>query len=223
MKKNTPKAKSPSAKETLVAFILDKSGSMGTVRQATISGFNEYVGTLRKDKKSKYAMSFTLFDTNVEKRHVSEPLSSVEDLTEATYRPDGMTALYDAAMQTISETEKVAKKGQPVLCVIMTDGEENSSKEYTEKELKAKIGELEKKNWTFVFLGANQDAWAVGQKFGMSHTNVANYHSTDVGTRGAFAKVAANTMMYAQSASMGGGGGASFFTKEDQDALDSTK
>jgi len=220
MKKNTPKAKSPSSKETLVAFVLDKSGSMSSVRQATISGFNEYVGTLRKDKKSKYAMSFTLFDTNVEKRHVNEPLSSVENLTEVNYRPDGMTALYDAAMQTITETEKVAKKGQPVLCVIMTDGEENSSKEYTEKDLKAKTGELEKKGWTFVFLGANQDAWAVGQKFGMSQANVANYHSTVAGTRGAFAAVAMNTVAYSAG---GGAGGSKFFTTEDQEALDNTK
>jgi len=223
MKKTIPNPKSPSkaSKETLVTFILDKSGSMSSVAQATISGFNEYVDTLRGDKKSKYAMSLTLFDTTVEKVYANEEIKDVPELSSTNYRPGGGTALYDAAVQTIKETEKSLKTGQKVLCVIMTDGQENSSKEFTDKDLKEAMARLEKKgNWTFVFLGANQDSYAVAQQFGLSAQNVSNYNSSDIGTRGTFSKMATNTTMYAASASLNT---QSFFSKEDQQDLENTK
>jgi len=85
--------------ETLVAFILDKSGSMVACEDATVSGFNEYIGTLQK-KKEKFLFSLTLFDTEVTHPHVNTPLKDVKELDRESYRPDGMTALRDAKFLT---------------------------------------------------------------------------------------------------------------------------
>ncbi len=214
-------AKKSAKSETLIVFILDKSGSMGSIQDATISGFNEYVGTLRKDKNTNYSMSLTLFDTEFEQRYSNTPLSKVADLSRENYRPDGSTALYDAACTTMADTAKSVEKNQKVLCVIMTDGEENSSKEYTDKEMKAKIKELEKTgHWSFVFLGANQDSYLVGKKFGLSAQNVANFNATGASAGMVMRTMATNTVMYAASAN---NTTADFFSKKDQDDLEKTK
>lgn len=205
--------------ETLVNFILDKSGSMDSVKKATISGFNEYLQTLKKDG-NKYSFSLTLFDTMVETPYTNEDIKNVDDLTDKTYLPSGGTALYDAACATIAKVEKKVKKNQKVLTIIMTDGEENSSQEYSEKELKAKIAELEKTSkWSFVFLGANQDSWATAQKFGIAQMNVANFGSNTRGVGASFVTMAANTSAFA-----GGGSGSTstFFSAKDQADLNMT-
>lgn len=214
-------AKTTKGKTTLVNFILDKSGSMQVVKNATISGFNEYLNGLKKNKKSKFNFSLTLFDTEIKEVYNTEPINKVKVLNEDTYRPDGMTALYDAVCQTIEKVKDKVKKGQKVLTIIMTDGEENSSKEYTEKNLKELIKKCEKgKNWTFVFLGANQDAWAVAQKFGMARCNVASFHATNRGVGQTFSTMATNTTAFsdAEAAST-----KSFFSKEDKEKLENTK
>lgn len=202
--------------KTIVSFILDKSGSMGSVREATISGFNEYVGTLKRDGKSHYEFTLTLFDTEVTMPVKGASIKKVPDLVASEYVPDGMTALYDAVCRTIKKVK--AYKGDKVLCVIMTDGQENSSKEYTQDTMKALIKEKEKEgNWTFVFLGANQDSYANAQQFGMKTMNVSNYNATPDGIKKAMRSVASNTVAYAASAGLST---QEFFTRDDQESLE---
>lgn len=221
MAKAKPRKPAKKAMDTLVVFILDKSGSMMSCKDATISGFNEYINTLKKDKKISYSMSFTLFDTLFTERYTNEPLKAVEELSTKNYVPDGMTAMYDAIGHTLSATEKTLKKEQKVLCVIMTDGQENSSKEYTDKGIKDVIAKLEKTGkWSFVFLGANQDSWLVGQKFGLAAMNVADFNATGAGVQATMQTMATNTAFFAQSASAQTRG---YFSKEDQDNLGKTK
>jgi len=81
--------------KTIVNFILDKSGSMEDQRDATISGFNEYITTLKKKTKGKVLFSLTLFHTNFIRKYVATPLNKIKKLTRRSYNPDGMTALYD--------------------------------------------------------------------------------------------------------------------------------
>lgn len=201
-----------------VHFVLDKSGSMISVKSSTISGFNEYLGTLQRDKKSDYKFSLTLFDTVFSNKYINEPIKKVSELTDESYHPDGSTALYDAVCSTLNKVK--ADKGKN-LVVIMTDGQENASSEYTEKEFRAVVDELKaKKNWTFVFLGANQDSWANASKWGFNQGNVANYTATSAGTRGAFSVMASATMNYA---SMDTSTTASFYSAEDKEKLESSK
>ena len=218
MKKEEKKKVIKTQKRTNVHFILDKSGSMMGVQDATISGFNEYLANLRKDAKSKYNLSLTLFDTKVEEKYTMKPLEEVEDLSRETYMPDGMTALYDAVCRTISKIEAGEDKH---LVVIMTDGEENSSQEYTDKDLARMIKELEKgKNWTFVFLGANQDAWIVGQKMGLSKMNTATYNNTRGGIKKTMDVLASCSMSLSESESSSS---AAFFSQDDQDIIKNSK
>lgn len=190
---------------------------MQSVQSATISGFNEYVQSLQKDKDNEYIFTLTLFSTEAWQEIKGQSIGDVKKLTTTTYDPDGGTALYDAVCQTIKGVKH--KKGQPVLTVIMTDGEENSSREFDEKAMADLIKEKEKEGWTFVFLGANQDSYAKAQKYGISHANTANFNATFVGMAATMRTVANNTKMYAASA----GTNADFFTKKDQDELENTK
>lgn len=201
--------------KSAVVFVLDKSGSMETVRTSTISGFNEYIQTLKKEA-GKYDFSLTLFSTDVEKKYVNVPLYDVEELDVTSYNPMGGTALYDAVCQTIDEVEKKTKKSEKVLLVIMTDGQENSSKEFTQNDLKERITRLQKGNWSFVFMGANQDSWVTAQAFGMKMNNVANYQTTDSGTSAAFMAMAMNTTTFQASSTRST---SNFFCQKDKDDL----
>lgn len=204
-------------KKTIVSFILDKSGSMSVCRDATISGYNEYISTLKKDTKAVYDFSLTLFDTNVETRHRAIPIGEAPELTEKTYVPDGGTALYDAVMRTINGLAGKAEKSK-VLCIIMTDGGENASQEYTQKDLFNKVKELEKTGkWSFVFLGANQDSWATAQSFGFAQANVANFNTTGAGMRNAFMTMVVNTSAFASPDNQVMD---SFFSQEDKIKLE---
>lgn len=184
--------------ETLVNFILDKSGSMESVRSATISGFNEYLNTLKKDG-NKYSFSLTLFDTIVQSLFINKDIKDIKDLDSESYNPNGGTSLYDAVCSTIRKITE--KKGQKVINIIMTDGQENSSKEYTEKNMKELIKEREKSgNWTFVYLGANQDSYANAQKFGISEMNTSNFVANNAGVKRSMNVMASNTATFAMSA-----------------------
>ncbi len=205
--------------KVLVNFILDKSGSMSSVCAATISGVNEYIESLQADKNADYEMALTLFDSAVFKTPV-KPISAVEKLTSDSYSPFGNTALYDAVCKTIHETKGIVKEDQKVLTVIMTDGAENASREYKREQLKAMIEECEKTGkWTFVFLGANQDAWANASNFGFAQQNVTNFQASPVGMRSAMATLARGTQEYACMSMEVERSTKNFFSKEDQKKL----
>lgn len=163
---------------TLVSFVLDETGSMESVRDATISGFNEYVESLKK-QPGKKLLTLTLFNSSrIQTVYSAKLIGEVPALNRDTYNPDATTPLYDAIAHTISEIEReVAKmKSKPsVLCVIMTDGLENASKEYDQQKIFQRIQAKEKEGWTFAYLGANQDAWAVSASIGVPKGNTLNY------------------------------------------------
>lgn len=184
--------------KTLVCFILDRSGSMQTHQDQTISGFNEYLQQLQKDKLDEAVFSLTTFNTVVDPIILAEPVEKVDSLSTKTYVPEGSTALYDAVYRTIKKTDEWLKdnsQGHRVLCVIQTDGEENSSRNHNERDVADLIAEKTATGfWTFVFLGADQDAWIQAQKFGVPAGNTMSYASRD--TARTFMKAAAATSNY---------------------------
>ena len=143
-----------------VSLILDESGSMGSCKQETINGFNEYIQSLRK-QNVKFAL--TKFSDDCKIVYNAKDIKDVKELNEVDYQPNGMTALYDAIGNTIS----MVKSEDKVLIVILTDGDENASEEYKKETIAKLIKEKEKKGWTFVYLGANQDAMLNAEKFGL--------------------------------------------------------
>jgi len=171
---NSHTAQSGGKQRVLVNVILDKSGSMSSKVKDVIGGFNLYLDGLGKESAVDYGFSLTLFDTVVEMKYKAVPLAKVVKLDDATYRPSGNTALLDAIGNTV---QAISTEGfDKIITVIMTDGEENSSREW---KLQA-IGELIRSkevagNWTFVFLGANLDAFEQGTKMGVLMANSVRY------------------------------------------------
>lgn len=167
-----------------ISFILDETGSMMAHKGQTISGFNEYIKTLRNDENSKGAR-FTLTKFNSKKIEIiqdSVKLKDIKLLTSDSYLPADTTPLYDAIGQTIKRLEaglQEKKKKQSVLVVIQTDGEENASHEYTREMIFKLREQKEKEGWTFVFLGADIDAYAAGADLGISQGNIKQYAIQD--------------------------------------------
>lgn len=194
-------AKKQKQLKTVVAFILDKSGSMAACQNAAISGFNEYLQTTkRQNKVGMCQFNLTLFDTHVFHKYQNLEVHEVQELNHQTYIPDGSTALYDAAVSTIEKIAEEVKHRHDkpaVLVAIMTDGQENASVKENEQCLRDLIERLKKEgNYTFVFMGANQDSYAVAQSFGISRGNTMNWTSDARGTSKAFRNFAGNSLNY---------------------------
>jgi hypothetical protein len=206
-------------KGTLVQVVLDKSGSMESVQQATTSGYNEFVQEHRT-KVPEARFSLTLFDTAFDLRHVNVPMRDVPDLDASTYRPSGWTALLDAVGASIRAVESIDHDFERVLFVIITDGAENSSKEYTREKIKDLVEwhQNEGKGWEFLFLGANIDSYAQAGMIGVQPAFVSNYNQTPVGTQTAFNTVAASSVGYSS-----GTRSSTAFTKAERKKVESTK
>ena len=190
----------PSQKQrVLVNVILDKSGSMASKLNDVIHGFNAYVDGLDKEDKVDYLFSLTLFDTQVAYRDVALPLAQIKKLDDRSYVPGGNTALNDAIGITVRKVDAERPQVDKIVTVIMTDGEENSSREWTHDAVRALIDQKEKEgNWTFVFLGAAPDAWDQGKSLGIAAANVARYDASHY--REVFACAAVGTNALSASA-----------------------
>ena len=179
----------PTNEKTHIICILDRSGSMGSIIGASISGFNEFLGK-QKALPDKATITVVLFDDQYEILYDNVDIKNAELLNGEVWKPRGMTALYDAIGKTINTEKAKLKKlsveaPSKVLVCIVTDGFENASEEYKGEEGRKRIisiiRECEKEDWNFLYLAANQDAFAVGAGFGISHGNTINYSATPQG------------------------------------------
>ena len=186
---------------TLIAAILDRSGSMIDIINDAIGGFNEF---LKNQKKldGKANITVALFDDRYELLYNNVNLKKVKKITRSEWSPRGLTALYDAIGKTINtidlEIKSTKKKNRPdkILVAIVTDGFENDSKEYTKDKVFQLIKEKEKDGWNFIYLAANQDAFEVGTSLGFSGGNTFTYTNTAEGNRIAFANLSTATATY---------------------------
>lgn len=173
---------------TEIALILDRSGSMECLRDETISSVNNFLEGQRK-LPGECRVTLVQFDNAYEVNYESKSLRmGIEPLTRETYAPRGFTALLDAIGRTVSNLGDrlalMAEKDRPgkVIVVIITDGQENSSKEYT-KERVAQMTkrQTEEFNWQFLYLGANQDAIQVGAGMGFARGQTMSYSASPAG------------------------------------------
>jgi len=170
-----------------VAFVLDQSGSMAHLAEAVVAGFDEFVQELRADD-GETLFSLTTFDTRFEHVHVAVPLRDIPSLADTGYRPGGMTALFDAVAHTVLATDRrLAESGradEKVMVVVMTDGLENSSTDYTTRTLADLIETYDARpNWTFVYLGAAhgslEDAGDVAGTMAFKRSNAMRWSADD--------------------------------------------
>jgi len=172
---------------TELVFILDKSGSMSGLEDDTIGGFNSMLEK-QKAVEGECYITTVLFDNNYELLHDHIDIRAVNPITRKDYQVGGSTALLDAIGRTINKIKNVQEhtaedyRAEKVMFVIITDGAENSSREYTAEKIR-KLIEQQKENcgWEFIFLGANIDAVQTASQFGISANRAQNYHADSLG------------------------------------------
>ena len=145
-------------------IILDESGSMQSIKPSIINGFNELVQSIKgiqnqflEQEHTISIISFNGFGNKV--LHFMDDVSKLNTIDSSNYKPDAMTPLYDAMGFGFTKL-KTALESQTdynVLVTILTDGEENASREYTGSVIKNMIEELSEGNWTFTYIGTDHD------------------------------------------------------------------
>lgn len=187
---------------TEILCVLDRSGSMRPLADDVIGGYNNFIEEQRK-QPGEARVTLVLFDTGWSRIYHSVPLLAVPTLTPQQYRADGYTALLDAVGYTIDESgltfSRRPEEDKPgrVLTLIMTDGKENMSVDYTKAMIIERVErQCRQWNWRFVFLGANIDAFAEGHGLGIDRQSVADYVPTPTGVRSAFCMMSTATSSY---------------------------
>ena len=177
---------------TEMVFILDRSGSMQSLTDDTIGGFNSMIDGQKKEDGEAYVTT-VLFDDNYEVLHDHVDIQKVSPITTKEYYARGCTALLDAIGKTINSigsrlcATPEDERPDKVMFVITTDGFENASKEFSKSTVKEMIEhQQEKYSWTFMFLGANMDAVKEAESIGISANYATNYTYTTQGVRDSF-------------------------------------
>lgn len=174
---------------TEIVYILDRSGSMSGLEADTIGGFNSMIKKQKDTEESAY-ISTVLFDDRSKVIHDRVPIEKVDEITYKEYFVRGTTALLDAvggAIRHIVNIHKYARKEDrpnKTIFVIITDGMENASRYYNYEQVKRMIEkEKNKYGWEFIFIGANIDACAEAERFGIRRERAVNYMHDNIGTK----------------------------------------
>lgn len=189
---------------TFITVILDRTGSMQSIKTDVIGGFNQF---LREQQVVPGECRLTLvqFDSQDSYEVVRDnlPIKEVPPLDDATYQPRANTPLYDAVGRGIVNTGDVLSKmsdgdrPDKVIFVIITDGMENASREYKrEKVLEMIQHQTKEYNWQFVYLGANQDAMKEGAAIGVSPMMAMDFAANSAGVRAAYSASSSNVAQY---------------------------
>jgi hypothetical protein len=187
---------------------------MQPLRDEVVGGLNQWKTEVLKEP-GEYPTTVVFFDTYVDVRVKGKRLDDIPDFTKGDYAPDGMTALADAVGQTIElMSGKVKKKDRALICIV-TDGLENSSREYTTKQIKERIEDLTKQgNWTFTYLSASPSAFADGASLGIGKGNTISFVATADGTRQAYTTLARSTSHFSSGPQASA---QSFYQQDDED------
>lgn len=180
-----------------LTLILDKSGSMSSIKAATLDGVNGFIHKQKHEAQEGRSTTFSLvlFDESHYNRIECTNIHEVQKLTAGVYCPEKCTALLDAIGSTIDSTgdrlSALQDKPDKVIIAVMTDGLENSSTDYSRSDVFDKIKhQRDKYDWEFMFLGANQDVINEAPKYGLGpqhgHTYTGSWTATSSGVRQAF-------------------------------------
>ena len=172
---------------TELVCILDKSGSMSGLETDTIGGYN---AMLEKQKavEGECRITTVLFDNNYELLHDRIDIKAVGPITANEYFVGGTTALLDAIGKTIHKIGNALKhtaeeyRAEKVIVLIITDGQENASCEYSAERVKQMVEcQKEQFGWDFIFLGANIDAVETASRFGIAPDRAQDFHADSAG------------------------------------------
>lgn len=188
---------------TDITILLDRSGSMQSIKHSMETAFNKFIKEHRKNPSTR--ISLTQFEGNnpADVVYTAVPVSEVDGLN---LIPGGATPLFDAICLAIDSKgrrlSRMPEKQRPdqVLFVIITDGQENASKEFSRADVKKRISkQADDYGWAFIYLGANQDAIAEAKSFGIPMQWTINYAATAVGSANSMDSLVGNTVSYASN------------------------
>jgi hypothetical protein len=185
-------------------IILDESGSMQSIKEATISGFNEVVQTVKGVEKQfpeqEHFITLVTFNgMGIKTLLFNEPVAKLDQIDGNKYQPDSMTPLFDAMGFSLTRL-RLEVQNYPdynVLVTILTDGMENASKEYNGLAIKKLVDELSLQNWTFTYIGANQNEVEFAAT--ISITNTMSFQANEADMKKMFAKESKARMKYSQN------------------------
>jgi uncharacterized protein YegL len=184
---------------TEIISVLDRSGSMASIKRDAIGGFNSFVET-QKEFGDNVFLTTVLFDDRYEVIHDNISINKIELLNEYNFVPRGTTALYDAigkAINTVRDRHLKTNSPEKIICVILTDGQENASREYNDVTISALIKEMtDKYNWEFVFLAANQNAFSKASSLNIPVGNTLNFQATSDGVFNLYSDVSNSMTSY---------------------------
>ena len=194
--------------KTFAAIILDKSGSMSSLKEYAVNTFNEQIQTLKTESNSpkeitkkllkgsknptgvETRLTLVSFNDNVDFHNFNEDVNSIQEFPTDEYKPNGSTALFDAIGETLdrftAEIPDLAEDDAGALVIIVTDGQENASKKYGgeggRKKLKSRIEELQATGkWTITFMGAEKVLETAVDHLGL---NIGNTRTWDTNAQG---------------------------------------
>ncbi len=194
--------------KTEIIAILDRSGSMRPIIDEAVGGFNKFLAD-QKAVPGEARMTVVSFDNIVESLYEGKPLAEAPELKVEDVFPRGMTALNDAIGMTLNKHKQrigfEAWADATIVCIV-TDGEENASKEYTIAQVKELVKSLETQGWKFVFLAANQDAWTTSARYGLDANNAAvmDFAATKEDTLRGYATASASVASMRTGGKVGG-------------------
>lgn len=211
---------------THITVILDRSGSMESIKDDTIGGFNDF---LREQQEQPHYATMTLvqFDTKNPYEVISDfvPLSEVLKLNKTNYTPRSGTPLLDALGRGIADLDtKIAKmpeteRPEQIVFLVITDGLENSSREFQRKDIKDMIKQRqEQQGWQFVFLSADLSAIEEAEGSGFRYDSSMSFDKSGKGVRSAFSSSSKGMKAYREKLSE-----RMAFTDDDRAAQDSEK
>jgi len=190
--------------KTEIICVIDKSGSMNSIKSDAIGGFNQFLKE-QKEITDDTNITLNLFDSNFKPVYSSMPINESYELNDDNYKPSSMTALYDAIGLSIDESkerfESDSNKPDRVLMVILTDGEENRSTEYTKERVFEMIDDCSKNDWEFIFLAANQDAMKTASSLNIKKGNSMNFSASSDGMKTMYSQVSSSVKSYRSSKS----------------------
>ncbi len=166
-----------------IIFLIDKSGSMYGSEKDTIGGFNSFIERERK-KGFNTKVTTILFSDKYDVLYKRKDISGVDNLTDLQYHVGGTTALLDAIGKTITSMDREIEN--KVLFVIMTDGYENASVEYSRGQIKKMIASH---SWEFIYIGADIDSYRESGRIGIKRSRTANFKKSASGVRNLYSSV----------------------------------
>jgi hypothetical protein len=175
--------------KTEIIVITDRSGSMQSIKPDVIGGFNTFLDDQKKET-GEARITYSQFDSIYELVYAGIPIKDAPKLTDGTFVPRGMTALYDAVGRTLDvQGKRIAEEkwAELVVVCIITDGGENASREYSSARVQEMTKHAEANGWKFIFLAANQDAMLAAKSFGSSGQYAGGFAASSAGVASAYA------------------------------------